>query len=856
VDKNQTIEELQKEIELLKSQLSESQRKVKEPIREKIHTSHFNKSLVTFVNSKPKQEEFLHRYREVGIKGFPSVCKEFGLSTGLRRSLEIPHSDKKYSSKKLKFLNRIREYESLIEKEHVEKGKKVYLQVFNECKGCRKDIFKKYKEKKLTISDGKIENWKTNDSEFLKKVEELGRKHRDENVKLYINECFERYKQFIKKGLHPLDSIVLCGVGIPNCSFYLTTISQNSNFHEYHKKLLEKSTNPGRSGNKKGDPHKNIVLLNDYKSLLLDLKSNFVIEPKWIRVPDNYTKGINEFSFKIPNYKRIFNTQIKKLINTNFLKIKLQERRIPKWDRLRKIEDLKNKIKLSNDSKRRKNKEKYKYYSTNDIIGYNSFFEDLREQLYKYNSLYVCCENLSVYPRSFRTMMSNQRFNSKVQSIKESVNKEQIEHKIKVLTKHFKKSQKISGKGGILEKCSETIGPSFDFLMKISPEFKQLIYKLEKDLPEKNYNRWMEDSKERYFRLKSKGFNPNDCISLSGFGSRGSSLFKDYIKDNTEFLKEIFDFKKEWKTKWYSSSILNSEQLKEREEYLKNLKRLKVDFENENGEYFKSNDLNFTSWKGFTSYRGGKKLKTFPDYNQYFIIKINHSIRDMERVWKRVSENVNRQNKESFSYMDIIPEEWRKRVKYVSPKGVFFYDVNHNDIFKKCSSCNQVKEISEFFSGTTKGRTYTRCKLCISTIVNGVKRHSSGMLKEKWKNGKLIRRYNEFGKEIERRCNSCDKLKETKLFNHRYKGSSVCDDCYVTLPNNVLTRKREFFKGVHIRWYDEKTYEVVKRRCITCNEVKKKDEFPKNHYSFDGINSVCKMCLYKYRKKRSELKKK
>ena len=119
--------------------------------------------------------------------------------------------------------------------------------------------------------------------------------------------------------------------------------------------------------------------------------------------------------------------------------------------------------------------------------------------------------------------------------------------------------------------------------------------------------------------------------------------------------------------------------------------------------------------------------------------------------------------------------------------------------------------------------------------------------------GRIIRKYNNLGEVVERRCNSCDDFKSIKKFHNLWKKSSVCEDCYVQIPNNKLTRKGEFYRGVRVRVYNEKTFILEKKRCSICKEILDVSEFniTRNKVSTDGLLWYCRKCTSKmYQKKK------
>jgi hypothetical protein len=201
--------------------------------------------------------------------------------------------------------------------------------------------------------------------------------------------------------------------------------------------------------------------------------------------------------------------------------------------------------------------------------------------------------------------------------------------------------------------------------------------------------------------------------------------------------------------------------------------------------------------------------------------------------------------------LESFPQKTRDLIKNVSPKKVKFYTIDNQLVIKKCPGCHEYKEVNDFT--LTKNGYSTRCnrcKLILSRKNRLVSEIGSGRKGEIYK-GRVIKKYDSLGNIVQRRCTSCDEFKPIKKFSFR-KRSSVCDDCFVEIPNNYLTRKGEYFRGEKVRIYDPRTNNIIEKKCCKCKEFKELNEFYLNRLSrgtIDYRSSKCKSCSYEDRKK-------
>lgn len=191
--------------------------------------------------------------------------------------------------------------------------------------------------------------------------------------------------------------------------------------------------------------------------------------------------------------------------------------------------------------------------------------------------------------------------------------------------------------------------------------------------------------------------------------------------------------------------------------------------------------------------------------------------------------------------LESVDNKYSDLVVRTSQNGKIFYDIKNEVVLKNCDSCGETKSRDNF---PIYLKTHTKCFSCI--------KGESGKSRpgEKYK-GKIIKKYDSRGVVTHNRCTSCDEFKLKKQFKHKWRGSSVCDDCYVELPNNHLTRKGEFdSKGNRIRIYNSH-FNVTHKRCNTCYDLKVLDEFNKwNRSKLDGRGGMCRSCITKSKTKK------
>ena len=359
--------------------------------------------------------------------------------------------------------------------------------------------------------------------------------------------------------------------------------------------------------------------------------------------------------------------------------------------------------------------------------------------------------------------------------------------------------------------------------------------------------KYIEESIDRYRSMIKRGIHPTESLVLSGFGGsdRGDrSVFTLYVfENNKDFFKEYTDDLERWKTevipKYNRKPVTDSKSVEWKRDYLDKLLNLKKDVLEQYKGFLKTNPL--TDQIQPKEYRS-PFVKTHPYYQfigitypWYFIKKWDTNYLQTERSY---SKQILKYEVDKRSFTERVPKEWINRVKRISSRGKSYFDINNKEIFRKCYCCSMVKDIVEF------DVTGWNCKSCKEVIKSKKKTIVRGSITEKYYKNKLIRRIDQNGQVVERRCNSCDNLMRKESFTHLYKGSSICNNCYSVLPNNKLTRRGEFYNGKQIRWYDPVTFQVIKKQCRSCKKVRNREDYTidRRSESIDGIGVECISC--------------
>lgn len=235
-------------------------------------------------------------------------------------------------------------------------------------------------------------------------------------------------------------------------------------------------------------------------------------------------------------------------------------------------------------------------------------------------------------------------------------------------------------------------------------------------------------------------------------------------------------------------------------------------------------------------YESKDLIKKYEDSVEVGNSKKSETIKDLK---KRLSELSDKE--ELNKILNHIPKKTRDLIKKVSPGKVKFYTIDNQLVIKKCPTCKEYKGVNDF---TLRKNGYsTNCNRCkvIRTRKYLKTEIGTGRKGEVYR-GRVIKKYDSMGNLTHRRCNSCDEFKPIKQFMNR-KRSSVCEDCFVQIPNNHLTRRGEYYRGEQVRIYDPKTNLVIKKRCCSCMEFKDLDHFYNMRGNkIDNKSSRCKPC--------------
>lgn len=371
-----------------------------------------------------------------------------------------------------------------------------------------------------------------------------------------------------------------------------------------------------------------------------------------------------------------------------------------------------------------------------------------------------------------------------------------------------------------------------------------LIRENRKKYYEKNIDKWINQSKKRLIKFLKDGFDPGSSEFLSGLRYRGDrSLLVKSLNEDEKFKDQYTNLTR--KNRMLRGSHSPSKQKYEWDKnHLEQLKKYKEDFLNQNPQLkeYEPNPVNILSREpgGLSNTR-----KILPKYEHYFKTIVDYVIHRWEIITNKSLVSYKSYEKGNKDVLDLIPENLRILIHSVGRERKSFYDVNNKIIVKKCSRCDQYKHLNEYQKkGIRNNRISDMCVTCIVKFNRRKKGLPEGRGKlGEVRNGKIIKKWNEVGTLIERRCTSCDQFKEVKKFKYLHRSSSVCEDCYVQLPNNKLTRYGEYYRGELMRKFN-KYNEVVEKKCRRCNTFYPLENFQKNKNNpIDGRGRRCKSCL-------------
>ncbi|GAA4829067.1 hypothetical protein GCM10023310_02530 [Paenibacillus vulneris] len=148
---------------------------------------------------------------------------------------------------------------------------------------------------------------------------------------------------------------------------------------------------------------------------------------------------------------------------------------------------------------------------------------------------------------------------------------------------------------------------------------------------------------------------------------------------------------------------------------------------------------------------------------------------------------------------------------------------------KQCKTCKEVKLITEFSSKENN------CKQCLRS------KSKENLLKRALEPKEFV---------IEKQCARCKKIKHrSEFFKDKYTKDglrSSCHDCGKLLSleyDLAIKAKREA---------NPELYQVPKKKCPYCKELKHRSEFSKHSFKLDGLQTYCKFCRKELDKKRRE----
>lgn len=392
------------------------------------------------------------------------------------------------------------------------------------------------------------------------------------------------------------------------------------------------------------------------------------------------------------------------------------------------------------------------------------------------------------------------------------------------------------------------LGISYLTLKVLNETFKRELKEIKSKYFSESWDEWILKSKDRVLDFQERGFHYNDSLMMGGMGDGGSKRLEsilEIVKDREfekKFIKGVrrFNDKKEWLP-------ISDQKIRKKRDYIEKLTQLKLKNEEIHSEKFKGmedKDFNRKYQVGYDSLFHSKNYLP-PEYPFYLRRVLIVLIRQREKELIKDLKKFERRKKVVDFKLKNVPRNDRERVSKVSRSGKIFYDVNQNVIYRTCSSCIETKPINHF-PRRKNGRS-SKCLECLNIMRYGTKNKK---YKGDWKGGVQIKKRNSNNEITHLRCTSCNQFKINSKFRYRFQGSRVCEDCYVILPNNVLTRRGEFKtingKQVRVRLYDEKTFSVLKKRCSKCEKLLPIDLFGLNNSSpYDGRSYRCKPCLNK-----------
>lgn len=148
---------------------------------------------------------------------------------------------------------------------------------------------------------------------------------------------------------------------------------------------------------------------------------------------------------------------------------------------------------------------------------------------------------------------------------------------------------------------------------------------------------------------------------------------------------------------------------------------------------------------------------------------------------------------------------------------------------KKCNTCKQTKELSEFYKrGSKKNSLSSQCKVCIRQCTARCQvAYSKGLKPHKERSSK--------------KCSICQQIKDASDFYvHGSHADGLSSQCKVCGRQRSANSGAAYSDG--IRPYKE----IESKKCCTCNQIKERSAFYKQRSKSDGLQNQCKVCVKKH----------
>jgi hypothetical protein len=806
--------------------------------------------IIQFLQDKTLVEKFFDMYKKNYEGGFQIVLKKLNINPGLISVIKNNKDSGRLIDEKKEFFKRF---------EKLQKELKIFddKRLMNEFKNRLKDHDFNYTKvlfslKPPLFSPNKMKRLEE-DYGFETEVKKLQLKNRDHKFNEYIQSSLKKYKTYIKLGISHNNSTRLSGFGVPYGSKLFDYLI------EYPHILDEMNKHKPGPGSKGLDGltetlknrRKELRVLNRLKKRLLrkhgeiKLKSNpktsysVRVTSTQISFPPqpeseyyNIELGIKEVSKHIEELeKSVKNRQLttKEKINRKKEKLRIQKESSLEWlSNNKPFQD--RVIKHLN-----KNLEFGYFHRSEPIFNHNRGMKKFKfkGEIFEFEKI----RRLLKYNLDFKNKVE------KIQSQKKDLFEKRIRKEFLDLYKECRyvhedvrrRKKEIRG----YYRCRQD---------------KKLIFKvneLRSQFIEEEFKKWFKESKIRFFDFVNQGFNYNDSLILSGIHqtyTKTRGKFYDIMRDDPDFNKRFMEIVVDTKNKT-NTGIVNQDRVDKQKKYIEKLREFKDQLIKKNPKIFKGttdSDFHFRYSVYLNISSKHRNSQPPPVYIFYLRRQIDVVIHqnthfELNRLLKRFNENERKKN----TFMKTLPKEWREQVRNVSRKGKSFMDVNGDVIFKHCPQCNTIKQ-SKDFSNRGKSGLQTWCTKCSRerSIRSG---KSQGRVGEFYR-GKRIKIFNELNQVVKKRCTSCTDFKPVKDFNYPQRKGSVCIECFIELPNNVLTRRGEFRKinGVNtrIREYDPISMKLIKKRCSTCEDLKPVEDFNTRNSGgrIDHYSGSCRNC--------------